>query len=488
MKKAPIFLSLLLAAAAFTACSDDNEITKPNQPTAEEVDQALTAKLQAINKIMRPLAGLDGLPDNWETAIFTPAEGVVVDEATPEVRYVMALDMDGAQQYFKDLVPEDGLEGNTWRNDSVGTLTYTAVGTDKCFATIDVDLKQMPGLKQIRLVPENVIPANSKFSGRPYYNMGDVVVDKDGHYWFCVRPSGGPLKKDQSYFVSFDKDLLKLKTYDQDIYAVEAQKDKNGRTIGVKTKTKTSTSGKWTYATNLVDEKIAIAAAHTFATIANSEVFSETNPNLDLSLLDDMLDDADLSFHLLVNTNWDDAGELHRVVYVAYGSYESGDSKFVQEKKIQPILGLDLQSNEKEVISTYQYFDWKNQKDWGKMSLTSTHSEYVNTVMNGWDGDEVGYPTPFNICNYTIGVTADGFNTSSTKLFGGYEGSKVLVLTQKKITDKGQPCKDFVKEVVKSPFSTYEGNDFYYATLVPRYIYDKSHFPSKPNIVKKPQE
>lgn len=304
MKKTRLILPLLFAAAAatFTACSDDNDITKPtNQPTAEEIDQTQTAKLQAISKIMRPLAGLDALPDNWDTAIFTPAKGVVIDEATPEVRYVMALDMDGAQQYFNDLVPEDGLEGNTWHNDSVGTLTYTAVGTDKCFATIDVDIKQMPGLKQIRLVPENVIPANSKFSGRPYYNMGDVVVDKDGHYWICVRPSVGPLKKDQSYFVSFDQDLLKLKTYKQDIYECEPQ-EKDGHTINVKTKTKATSSGTWTYAKDLVDEKIAIAAAHTIATIAYSnEVFS--NSELDLSSYHAMLRNAGYNFRNLVTVD-----------------------------------------------------------------------------------------------------------------------------------------------------------------------------------------
>ena len=485
MKKTKFILPLLLAAAVtFTACSDDNEITKPNQPTAEEIDQAQTAKLQAISKIMRPLAGLDALPDNWETAIFTPAEGVVIDEATPEVRYVMALNMEGAQQYFDDLVPEDGLEGNTWRNDSVGTLTYTAVGTDKCFATIDVDLKQMPGLKQIRLVPENVIPANSKFSGTPYYHMGDIVMDKDNHLWICVRPSGGPLKKDQSYFVSLDKDLLNLKTYKQDIYACEG-KEKDGQTISVKTKNKTSTSGTWTYAKGLVDEKIAIAAAHTIVAIANSDVFSEDNHNLDLSPLNEVLKDAGFDFSDLVTSVRDENDDLHRMVYVAYGNYDSGDSKYQQEKKIQPILVLDLISNERELITSYQYTDWANKKNWGKISLTMLHSEYINIPMWGWDGNGSGYSTPFNICDYSIGMNPNGFDFKGVKT---YDGQRVLVLTQKKITDKGQPCKDFVKEVVKSPFSTYEGNDFYYATLVRREIYDKSHSGGKPKIVNNPQE
>ena len=486
MKKTRLFLPLLLAAAAatFTACSDDNDITQPNQPTAEQVDQAQTAKLQAISKIMRPLAGLDALPDNWDTAIFTPAEGVVVDEATPEVRYVMALDMDGAQQYFNDLVPEDGLEGNTWRNDSVGTLTYTAVGTDQCFATIDVDLKQMPGLKQIRLVPENVIPANSKFSGTPYYHMGDIVKDKDGHYWICVRPSGGPLKKDQSYFVSFDKDLLKLKTYNQDIYACEAQ-EKNGKAISVKTKTKTSNSGTWTYAKDLVDEKIAIAAAHTIATIAYSnEVFS--NRALDLSSYYNTLKDAGYDFKDLVivdrNNSYD--GNTHYMVYVAYGDYDSGDSKYEQEKKIQPILNYHLLSNKKEQITTYQFLDWENKKGWEKISMTLMHCNLINIQ---WDSEFAikKYTTPFNICDYTIGMGPSGFDFTDTKKYGV---QKVLVLTQKKITDKGQPCKDFVEEVAKSPFTAYEGNDLYYATLVPRDIYNKSSKGVKPNIIKNPKE
>ena len=486
MKKTTLFLPLLLAAAAaFTACSDDNEITQPtDQPTAEEAaDLAQTNKYNALNSIIRPLAGLDKLPDNWDTAIFTPTEGTVTDEANPEVRSVIATDAEGALQYFQAILPETGLDGNTWHDDNVGTLTFTTVGTDKCFATIDVDLKQMPGLKQIRFVPENVIPANSKFSGTPYYNMGDVVRDKKGFYWICVRPSGGPLKKDKSYFVSFNRFLFEAKNVNQDIYLCEP-KGKEG--LLTKTKTKSTTSGIWSYASNITEKRIAIAAAHTFATIAKSEIFSAHNPNLDLSPLYEVLKEKNIDMQKLANCTMDG----HCTVYMAYGNCESSNTKYVQEKKIQPILCLDLQTDRQEVIYTHNYLD-SEQKYWLPLSLTQAHSQHINMPTDSWDGENFGYSTPFSILHYAIGQNGNGLDFSNTKFYN-YSivnpHTLTLVTTQMSIIDKGQADKD-LEVVVKSPFSTYEGNDFYYATLPTRHYYDQSHtLKTGPKIEKTPKE
>ena len=427
MKKTQLLLPLFLAAAAtFTACSDDNEITKPtDQPTAEEVAELAQANtFGALNKIMRSLAGLDELPDDWQTAVFTPTEGVVVDEANPDVRYVIATSVEGAEQYFQDLCPDLDEGSTTWSNDSVGTLKFTKVGTDQCFATIDVSLKQMPGLKQIRLVPANVIPANSKFSGTPFYHMGDIVTDKKGVYWICVRPSGGPLQKEYAYFVSFDKSLLKLKTQKQDINKCAI----NAINETFDLQEKASTSGTWTYATNLADEKIAVAAMHTFA-MMGAHLIKHT---ADLKNAKDI-------YNILAGEGYD-VKKLFKVtnssisLAAAYGSFKPHDSsKYLQEKYLQPVVTLTLKDNidnflDKdflEYVSTYHYLGCeKTGTYWAMPTLTSGHTQdtRIKTNLQLWDGEGTaenkfagGYNVPYNVNDYTIDMGKGKLDVSSTK-------------------------------------------------------------------------
>ena len=494
MKKTRLLLPLFLAAAAtFTACSDDNDITKPtDQPAAKEVAELAQANtFGALNKIMRTLAGLDELPDDWQTAVFTPTEGVVVDEANPDVRYVIASSTEGAEQYFQDLCPDLDEGSTTWSNDSVGTLKFTKVNTDKCFATIDVSLKQMPGLKQIRLVPANVIPANSKFSGTPYYHMGDIVTDKKGVYWICVRPSGGPLQKEYAYFVSFDKSLLKLKTQKQDIFQCDF--DINDRTLNLKEK-QPETSGTWTYATNLADEKIAIAAMHTFAMIGAHLI---TRPA--------QLREAQAIYTILANEGYD-FEKIFKVnkVYLnssislaaAYDTYKTHkSSKYLQEKYIQPVVTLTLKENidnflDKdclEYVSTYHYLGCEKMGEyWAMPTLTSGHTQdmSIKTNFQLWSGEGTaenkfagGYNVPYNVNDYTIDMGRGKLDVSNTKWFKlGEDGYMLpLVMVQKKITDKGKAFKEFTR--VESPLSDFitSNIDFYYTSLsrVRRYVIDK---------------
>ena len=161
------------------------------------------------------------MPDNWEGTTYTPEVGVPVDEANADIRNVISTGADHAEQYFLSIVPDEGLNGNTWSHEGVGSLTYRAVNESNCYAVIDVNLTQMPGLKQLRFVPETVVGEN-KWQGTPYYAVGDVIKDKKkGTIWICVRPSGGPLAKDNAYFVSFDQSLIQTAEQKQDMYWVD---------------------------------------------------------------------------------------------------------------------------------------------------------------------------------------------------------------------------------------------------------------------------
>ena len=263
-----IFFAVLVAVA-MVSCDKEGDVptVEPEFTESELAEMAAVDKFAAANSVYRALALLNELPDSWESATYTPAEGVPVDEANSDIRNVISTGAEQAKQYFLSIVPDLGLEGNTWSHEGVGTLTFKAVNEDNCYAVIDVNLVQMPGLKQLRFVPEEVVGENS-FSGTPYYCAGDIVRDKNGVYWICVRPSGGPLKKDNAYFVSFDKSLIKTATQKQDIY-----KAAGGKVTKEKVADK---SGQWVYAKNLVEERIALATAHTFAMLFGNVRINET--------------------------------------------------------------------------------------------------------------------------------------------------------------------------------------------------------------------
>ena len=198
-----IFFAVLVAGA-IVSCDKENVPTQEPEFTPEELaEMAAADKFAAANSVYRALGLLNELPDNWESATYTPEVGVPVDEAHSDIRNVVSTGADHAKSYFLSIVPNEGLEGDTWSHEGVGTLPYRAENEDNCYAVIDVELVQMPGLKELRFVPESVVGEN-KWQGTPYYGVGDVVKDKKGIYWICVRPSGGPLAKANAYFVSFD--------------------------------------------------------------------------------------------------------------------------------------------------------------------------------------------------------------------------------------------------------------------------------------------
>jgi hypothetical protein len=392
------------------------------------------------------------LPDNWESATYAPAEGVPVDEANADVRNVVSTGADQAKSYFLSIVPDEGLNGDTWSHEGVGSLSYRAVKEDNCYAVIDVNLLQMPGLKQLRFVPESVVGEN-KWQGTPYYEVGDVVKDKKGIYWICVRPSGGPLAKDNAYFVSFDKSLIKTYEQKQDMYQVSP----SGKGASIKlTNNRVEypadvQATKWVYAKNLVEERIALAAAHVFSYLAKGEDLY----NAGVWGAEYFMNKATVIYDYF-NPRVLSLTEGSKVYYIAYGSYKSSSKKNTQVKYIQPIFSFCLDQNGDGVLQQAVIKAWPEKPNAevmvasdNLMSLTDTHDPFT-TAYYLYRFDSYN-PKPFVITDYTLTYAPGGYQFE--ELAEGVkdmfmpeyceEENIPLVMTQMKLKDHGKPASGY---------------------------------------------
>ena len=450
----------MLVAGAIVSCDKEDVPTQEPEFTPEELaEMAAADKFAAANSVYRALALIDELPDNWESATYTPAEGVPVDDANSDIRNVVSTGADQAKGYFLSIVPDEGLNGDTWSHEGVGTLTYRAVNEENCYAVIDVDLVQMPGLKQLRFVPESVVGEN-KWQGTPYYGVGDVIKDKKGIYWICVRPSGGPLAKDNAYFVSFDKSLIKTYEYKQDMYEVtgvgEAVKTTKTKIIYEDDLQYEGYNGKWVYAKNLVEERIALAAAHVFGSFADADYYVEECGPYAKNFLAKY---EQLKSHFDPSMLSRSVGDDLKVFYVAYGSYKSASKKNTQVKYIQPLLSFSLNiefmNSADGTLRTRQKVTkaWPNLKDRLPsgicLSLTDTHDPFTCAYYEEWP-KQCNYE-PFSILNYAL--TYSPLDTPqfhrltddmSLMFMPYYYGENIpLVMTQLSLKDHGKPASGY---------------------------------------------
>ncbi len=240
MKK--LFNWMLMAAlvvsfgTTITACSDDdddekkggNEELKADDPYEKNGEVA-----SALFRVVGNLCGLDSLSDNWKSATYEPTKGKVLDASQPLVRSIAVANLAEAVSVFRSLTGEniaDNATTATWSKDGVGSLKFTATNSSAETAVIDVNIKQMPKLSQLRLVPASAMGENGSFTGDPYYHIGDVVKDGDGRHWICVRSAYSPASKEDTHWVSMqiltaDSKSTKFKT---NVRTINAKTGKNG--------------------------------------------------------------------------------------------------------------------------------------------------------------------------------------------------------------------------------------------------------------------
>ena len=126
----------------------------------------------------------------------------MLDQSRPTVRSIEVGTVEYADQRAMTLLSELGINdrnpsGFTYNNANVGTVSYQHGGGSDAntLAVINIDVKQLPGISQLRMVKE--LPANAATFG--YYSQGDIVR-KDGRLWICTYPA---LKEgDKTYFIT----------------------------------------------------------------------------------------------------------------------------------------------------------------------------------------------------------------------------------------------------------------------------------------------
>ena len=255
------------------SCSNEEKETTNKESAFLSVDDAAFSILRSLTNLSEydenkvedesgEMVGVESLPSNWRNIDFTCDQGVVLNDENPGVYSIASNGIDDAKEFFSSMIGET-VAGNTyeWSYDGLGSLKFSTVsGNEDLFATVSVNIKVLPEVKELQFVPVDVIeeakPENAS-SAVPFFDAGDIIRrTKDNTYWICVRPAGGILKKDKSYWICLNPAQIitsQKKTYTNLTYDSKKY------------------SQTWTYATKLMSLKTAKAAYHTFSLITQTE-------------------------------------------------------------------------------------------------------------------------------------------------------------------------------------------------------------------------
>lgn len=201
-------------AMGVASCKDDDDNNNSSGSGTQE--EQLAEQSNDFWAVVGQLVGTTNATDDYKDKTFEPIIGEPLT-GNETVRRVMVNTMKSAAERFESLVGLD--EGTvtaetpsyTWKSDAVGTLTYTKSQDGRSLATVDVSIRQVPGLRQIVFLTPEQMGTNASEDDwlNCYYHFGDVIkrkVTEGGRtwneYWICVRPSFDPEGKKKSYWAS----------------------------------------------------------------------------------------------------------------------------------------------------------------------------------------------------------------------------------------------------------------------------------------------
>ena len=217
-----------------TSCKDDDDNELSEKEKEEQVQQAL--EQQALDNarlsVLDQLANMSASNADYLNQTFEPTIGMV-DANDANTRIVNTNTMEAAAERFANLVDasiDENTPSYTWTDEKLGTMTYTKSSDGKSWATVDVNIKQIPHLQKIIYRSPEQADNNGKFSGRAYYRFGDVIyrpayrnnnrLEGTNEYWICVRPAFGPEGKETSHWacVNFlpDENIFKYEYQDDE--------------------------------------------------------------------------------------------------------------------------------------------------------------------------------------------------------------------------------------------------------------------------------
>ncbi len=200
---------------SLTSCSDNDLDNNGgnNGGNNTELTDLEWQKEMSLERLLGALASVDSLPDNWNSTNFTvnePTIGSPANDATPySVRLVATPNVEEAYREYCGYVGKSdsgSATTDTWQMDGIGSITFTPNNQSDLYATLKVNVQQLPTLQEIRFVPASVIGNNSGNNAQAYYSFGDIIKqgdDNDATYWVCVRPVDKSLGLGQSHWCTF---------------------------------------------------------------------------------------------------------------------------------------------------------------------------------------------------------------------------------------------------------------------------------------------
>ena len=152
---------------SITSCKDDDKNENGNANSEQNETQADQDIADAATfwSVVGQLSDTP-MPDDWRNATYQPSIGQP-DGTNTAIRIVSCADAETAAARAADLLGANITESTqdyTYQNDVVGTLTYHKTG-GASLATVDVSIKQMPGLSQIIYKTPEQMGQNESFSG-----------------------------------------------------------------------------------------------------------------------------------------------------------------------------------------------------------------------------------------------------------------------------------------------------------------------------------
>lgn len=223
MHFASIFALSLLCV--FSISCDDKELS-PEERAKQETQKDITD--MTFWNVAGQLSNGCEQVDDWKSVRLEANIGQP-SQQSGATRLVLVNDADAALERFAALIGTE-LPSYTvsyqWTLDGAGSLTYQKQTDGTAWATVDVDLKQFPGLKRIVYCAPEQQGLNGDFKGTAYYRFGDVIKKRTNggnwEYWICVRPAFGKEGKQDTHWVTLsdfpEKNVVKYTASTQDIY------------------------------------------------------------------------------------------------------------------------------------------------------------------------------------------------------------------------------------------------------------------------------
>ena len=181
---------ILLSVLPLTSCHDDND-----DQHEEDASQEHLIQQTAHDFVLNQLCNVDTTAGRVS---YTLRMGEVLP-GTPGTTYSVVVENEAAARHlFNTYFVPINSEGLTTRKGGTimvdfgafGSVTYTPGGHSSTIATVSVNLPELPDVKTFEFIPQSQWPMNV---ASPFY-PGDVVRDKNGHWWICVRACDGGLQ------------------------------------------------------------------------------------------------------------------------------------------------------------------------------------------------------------------------------------------------------------------------------------------------------